>query len=52
MTEVVRLIVQTNDKEVGLRYDCEPSRLAILEAVKKTCRNLGIITRMEQQRSL
>lgn len=47
MTEVVRFIMQTNHKEIGLRCDCEPSTLAILDAVKKTCRNLGIITHSE-----
>ena len=48
MTEVVTFIVQTNHKEVGLRCDCEPSTLAILEAIKKTCRNLGIIAHSER----
>ena len=47
VTEAVRFIMQTNHKEIGLRCDCEPSTLAILEAVKKTCRNLGIITHSE-----
>ena len=47
VTEVVRFIMQTNHREIGLRCDCEPSTLAILEAVKKTCRNLGIITHSE-----
>ena len=42
--EVVRFITQTNRKEIGLRCDCEPSTLAILEPVKKTCQNLGILT--------
>ena len=44
LTEVVRFITQTNHKEIALRCDCEPSTLAILEAVKKACRNLGFIT--------
>ena len=47
VTEVVRFIMQTSHREIGLRCDCEPSTLAILEAVKKTCRNLGIITHSE-----
>ncbi len=47
VTGVVRFIIQTNQKEIGLRCDCEPSTLTILEAVKKTCRNLGIITHGE-----
>ena len=47
VTEVVRFIMQTNHKEVSLRCDCEPATLAILDSVKKTCRNLGIITHHE-----
>ena len=47
VTEVVRFIMQTNHKEISLRCDCEPAALAILDSVKKTCRNLGIITHHE-----
>ena len=47
VTEVVRFILQSNHKEVSLRCDCEPATLAILDSVKKTCRNLGIITHHE-----
>ena len=44
VTEVVTFIMQTNHKEISLRCVCEPATLAILDSVKKTCRNLGIIT--------
>ena len=50
VAEVVRFIVQTNHKEISLRCDCEPATLAILDSVKKTCRNLGIITHHEPTR--
>ena len=49
VTEVVRFITQTNHKEIALRCDCEPSTLAILQAVKKACRNLGIITILQHR---
>ena len=39
--------MQTNHKEIILRCDCEPATLAILDSVKKTCRNLGIIIHHE-----
>ena len=39
--------MQTSHKEVGLRCDCVPSTLAILEAFKKTCRNFGIVAHCE-----
>ena len=42
VTEVVRFIMHTNHLEISLRCDCEPASL-----VKKTCRNLGIITHHE-----
>lgn len=44
---VVRFIMRTNHREIGLRCDCEPSTLAILEAVNKTCRNPVFITYSE-----
>ena len=47
VTEVVRFIMQTNHKEISLRCVCEPATLAFLDSVKKTCRNLGIITHHE-----
>ena len=47
VTEVVRFMMQTNHKEISLRCDCEPAILAILDSVKKNCRNLGIITHHE-----
>ena len=47
VTEVVRFILQANHKEISLRCECEPATLAILDSVKKTCRNLGIITHHE-----
>ena len=43
VTEVVRFIVATQHLEVGLRSDHEPSMLALQDAIKKACRNLGII---------
>lgn len=39
------LQLHADESQIGLRCDCEPSTL--LEAVKKTCRNLGIITHSE-----
>ena len=47
LTEVVRFIMRTNHKEISLRCDCEPATLAILDSVKKTCRNLAIVTHNE-----
>ena len=43
VTEVVRFIVATQHFEVGLRSDREPSMLALQDAIKKACRNLGIV---------
>ena len=47
VTEDVRFIMQTSHKEISLQCDCEPATSAILDSVKKTCRNLGIITHHE-----
>jgi hypothetical protein len=42
ITEFVRFIMHTQHKEVALRSDPEPTNLAILDGVRKTCRGLGI----------
>ena len=42
ITEFVRFIMHTQHKEVALRSDLEPTNLAILDGVRKTCRGLGI----------
>ena len=41
-TEFCRFLVWLGYTTVGLRCDQEPSTLSLLEAVKKTCRGLGI----------
>ena len=41
-TEFCRFLVWLGCTTVGLRCDQEPSTLSMLEAVKKTCRGLGI----------
>ena len=46
-TEFVRFIVSTGHRELGLRYDCEPSCLSLSEAVKKACRGVGILVHLE-----
>eukprot|EP00435_Cladocopium_sp_Y103_P056888 s567_g19.t1 len=43
-TEVVRFIMQTQHKEIGIKCDREPSILAVADAVRKTCKNFGIVT--------
>ena len=42
ITEFVRFIMHTQHREVALRSDLEPTNLAILDGVRKTCRGLGI----------
>ena len=42
MTEFVRFILHTQHRELSLRSDLEPTNLAILDAVRKTCRGFGI----------
>ena len=46
-TEFVRFIMHTQHREIALRSDLEPSNLAILEAVRKTCKGLGIVVHHE-----
>ena len=43
-TEFCRFLVWLGHTTVGLKCDQEPSTLSLLEAVKKTCRGLGIQT--------
>ena len=47
VTEFVRFIMHTQHKELSLRSDLEPSNLAIADAVRKTCRGLGIVVHHE-----
>ena len=47
VTEFVRFIMHTGHRELALRSDLEPSNLAILDAVRKTCRGLGITVHHE-----
>ena len=47
VTEFVRFIMHTQHKELSLRSDLEPTNLAILDAVRKTCRGLGIVIHHE-----
>ena len=42
VTEMVRFIVFTGHQEVGLRCDCEPSTTNLMDAVQRTCKNMGI----------
>ena len=42
ITEFVRFIMHTQHRELALRSDLEPTNLAILDGVRKTCRGLGI----------
>ena len=42
ITEFVRFIMHTQHREVALRSDLEPTNLAILDGVRKTCRGHGI----------
>eukprot|EP00435_Cladocopium_sp_Y103_P051733 s1374_g16.t1 len=46
-TEFVRFLMHTQHREIALRSDLEPSNLAILEAVRKTCKGLGIVVHHE-----
>ena len=46
-TEFCRFLVWLGHTTVGLKCDQEPSTLSLLEAVKKTCRALGIRTMTE-----
>ena len=41
-TEFCRFIVWCGNDTIALKYDQEPATLSLLEAVKKTCRCLGI----------
>ena len=43
VTEVVRFIVHTQHREIGIRADREPSMLALTDGVRKACRGLGIV---------
>ena len=45
--EFVRFIMHTGHRELALRSDLEPSNLAILDAVRKTCRGLCITVHHE-----
>ena len=47
VTEFVRFIMHTQHKELSLRSDLEPSNLAIADAVRRTCRGLGIVVHHE-----
>ena len=47
VTEFVRFIMHRGHRELALRSDLEPSNLAILDAVRKTCRGLGITVHHE-----
>ena len=47
VTEFVRFIVRTQHRELALRSDLEPSNLAIADAVRRTCRGLGITVHHE-----
>ena len=47
VTEFVRFIMHTGHRELALRSDLEPSNLVILDAVRKTCRGLGITVHHE-----
>lgn len=47
VTEFVRFIMHTQHRELGLRSDLEPSNLALADAVRKTCRGLGITVHHE-----
>ena len=47
VTEFVRFITHTQHRELSLRSDLEPSNLAIADAVRRTCRGLGLIVHHE-----
>ena len=46
-TELTRFIVMTQHREIALRCDGEPSTKALMEAVAKTCKGLGIKVHFE-----
>ena len=41
-TEATRSAMSTQHKELSVRSDREPSILAVVDGLKKSCRNLGI----------
>jgi len=41
-TEATRFAMSTQHKELSVRSDREPSILAVVDGLKKSCRNLGI----------
>ena len=47
VTEFVRFITHTQHRELSFRSDLEPSNFAIADAVRKTCRGLGITVHHE-----
>ena len=46
-TELTRFIVMTQHREIALRSDGEPATKALMDAVSKTCRGLGIKVHFE-----
>ena len=46
-TEVVRFVVLTKHREIAIKFDREPSILALSESVQKACRTLGIVVHDE-----
>ena len=46
-TELTRFIVSTQHREIALRCDGEPATKALMDAVAKTCRGLGIKVHFE-----
>eukprot|EP00435_Cladocopium_sp_Y103_P038920 s137_g10.t1 len=42
VTEATRFVMGTQHKELAIRSDREPSILAVVDGVKRSCRNMGI----------
>ena len=42
VTEATRFVMGTQHKEIAIRSDREPSILAVVDGVKRSCRNMGI----------
>eukprot|EP00435_Cladocopium_sp_Y103_P026439 s4053_g6.t1 len=47
VTEATRFVVSTQRKEIAARSDREPSILAVVDGLKKACKNMGIVVHDE-----